>query len=215
MLDTAPAQVGDMYHTVNAADVHKHAVAGHALHGAGVMLAHLDAGPHLGGGGGPGLLLHGLDGAHHTAAGAVDLGDAQLHALLDQLGHSGVTGQTGLGGGHEHTLTAHGHHDAALVLLGDNALHDILVLAGRLDVLPHLHSVDLLLGQCRVPLHVVDADDEQLILLAHLHHVLRLEGGIVGQLVYRDVAGLLTTQVHMDFCGGNGGYHAGYLFSCI
>ena len=179
------------------------------------MLAHLNAAPHLSGGGGTGLLLHNLDGTHHTAAGTVHLGDPQLHALLDQLGHGRITGQAGLGGRDKHPHALHGHHDAALVFLGYDALHDLLVGTGLLDVLPHLDGVHLLLGQGGVSLHIVDADDEQLHLIAHLHHVLRLHGGIIRQLVHRDIAGLLAAQIHMDFRGGDGRHHAGYLLSCI
>ena len=68
-----------MYHTVHAADVHEHAVGGHGLHGAGVVLADLDIrprspparpdGPHT---------VTALDGADHAAAGTVDLSDAQV-----------------------------------------------------------------------------------------------------------------------------------------
>ena len=48
-----------MYHTVHAADVHEHAVGGHGLDGAGVVLAHLDVLPDLSLGSLTGLVGHG------------------------------------------------------------------------------------------------------------------------------------------------------------
>ena len=72
-----------MDHAVHAADVHEGAVGSQGLHGTSVLLALLNVGPHLGGLGGALLGLNGADGAHHTAAGAVGLGDAQADMLLE------------------------------------------------------------------------------------------------------------------------------------
>ena len=204
-----------MYHTVHAADVHKHAVAGHGLHGAGVVLADLDALPNGSLGSLTGLVLHGTDGAHHAAAGTVDLGDPQGHGLADHLGQIGAAGLAALGSGHEHAHALDVDDDAALVLLGDLALQGGLILAGLLDVLPDLHGIQALLGQHGIALHVVDADDVGLDLVADLHHVLGLHVGISGQLVHGNVAGLLAAQVHLNLGGTNSRHDTGYLLSCI
>ena len=198
-----------MYHAVHAADVHEHAVAGHGLDGAGVVLAHLDVGPQLSLGSLPGLVGHRADGAHHAAAGTVDLGDPQLDLLLHHGRQIGAPGLTALGGGDEHPHALDGHHDAALVLLGDSALQDGLLLHGLLDVLPDLGGVQTLLGQLRVALHVVDPDHVGLDLVAHVDDVLGLDIGVVAQLTELDVSRLLGPHVHLHLGGGNGGNDAG------
>ena len=215
VLDAGPGQLGDMYHTIHAADVHEHTVGSHGLHGAGVVLADLDVVPDLRLGGLTGLVLHGTDGTHHAAAGTVDLGDAQGDGLADHLAQLSAAGLAGLGSGHEHAHALDVDDDAALVLLGDLALQGGLVLAGLCDVVPHLHGVQTLLGQHGIALHVVDADDVSLDLVADLHHVLGLDVGISGQLVDGNIASLLAAQIHLHLGRANGRYDTGYLLSCI
>ena len=126
-----------------------------------------------------------------------------------------AAGQTGLGSGHEHAHALDVDHDAALVLLGDLALQSSLLLTGLLDVLPDLDSVQTLLGQHGIALHVVDADDIGLDLVADLHHILRLHAGIGGQLVDVDITCLLAAQVNLHLGGTDGSHDTGYLLSCI
>ena len=179
------------------------------------MLANLDVGPQLGLGGLAGLLGHGADGAHHPAAGAVDLSDAQLDLLTLHGREVGAPGLTALGGGDEHPHALDGDHDAALVLLGDSALQDSLLLHGLLDVLPDLGGVQTLLGQFSVALHVVDADDPGLDLVAHVDQVLGLDVGIVAQFAELDVSGLLGTHIHLNLGGGDGRHDAGHPVTVI
>ena len=204
-----------MYHTVHAADIHKHAIAGHGLDGTGIVLTHLDALPNGSLGSLTGLVLHGTDGAHHTAAGTVDLGDPQGHGLADHLGQVRTAGLAALGSGNEHAHALDVDDDAALVLLGDLTLQGGLVLAGLLDVLPDLHGVQALLGQHGIALHVVDTDDIGLDLVADLHHILGLHVGISGQLVHGNIAGLLAAQIHLDLSGTHSRHDTGYLLPCI
>ena len=199
-----------MYHAVHTADVHEHAVGGHGLHGAGIVLAHLDGSPHLLLRGLAGLVGNGADGAHHTAAGTVDLGDAQLDLLLDHGAQVRTAGLAALGSGNEHPHALDGDHDAALVLLGDHALQHSLVLHGLFDVLPDLHGVQTLLAQLGVTLHIVDADHNGLDLVIDVDDVLRLDAGVVGQLTELDVGGLLGAHIHLDLGGGDGGDDAGH-----
>ena len=204
-----------MYHAVHAADVHKHAIAGHGLDGAGIVLTHLDALPDGGLSSLTLLILHGTDGTHHTTAGAIDLGDPQGDGLADHLAQIGTTGLTALRGGNEHTHALDVDDDTALVLLGDLALKSGFVLAGLSDILPDLHGVQTLLGEHSVALHVVDTDDVGLDLVTHLHHVLRLHAGIGGQLFRRNIACLLAAQIHLNLGGTHGRHDTGYLLSCI
>ena len=201
VLDAAPGQLGDVDHAVHAADVHESAVGSQGLHGAGIALAVLD--PDLLRSGGTLGAHHAADGTHHAAAGTVDLGDHQTHLLLEQGAHGSLTGQTGLRGGDEHPDALHRHHDAALVVLGDHAVQNSLVLTGGLDLLPALDHVKALLGQGDHALLIVDADDEGLDLVAHLDQLLNLGGGVVGQLGYGNVAGVLGAQIHLDLSRRN------------
>ena len=214
-LDAAPAQLGDMYHAVHAADVHKHAIAGHGLHGAGIALALFDGAPDLLLSSPAGLVSDRADGAHHAAAGAVDLGDAQLDLLALHLREIGAPGLAALGGGNEHPHALDGHHDAALVLLGDDAVQHRLILHGLLDVLPDLGGIQTLLAQFGVALHVVDPDHPGLDLVAHMDNVLGLHAGVVAQLAELDVGGLLGADIHLDLSGGDGGDNAGHPIAVI
>ena len=204
-----------MYHTVHAADVHEHTVGGHGLDRTGVVLADLDVLPDLSLCSLTSLVGHGLDGADHAAAGAIDLGDAQGDGLADHGAQLSAAGLTGLGSGYEHAHALDVDDDAALVLLGDLALQGGLLFAGLLDVLPDLDSVQTLLGQHGIALHVVDADDVGLDLIADLHHILRLHVGIGGQLVDGNIACLLAAQIDLYLSGPNGSHDTGYLLSCI
>ena len=204
-----------MYHAVHTADVHEDTVGGHGLHDAGVVLADLDVGPDLSLLGGALLGLDGADGAHDAAAGAVDLGDTEVDLLLDEAGEVSAPGQAALGGGDEDPDALDGHHETALVFLGDGTLEDGLLLDGLLDVLPDLHGVQTLLGELGVAFHVVDADDVGLDLVAHVDNVLGLDGGIVAQLAELDVGGLLGAHIHLHLSRGDGGDDTGDLLSCI
>ena len=215
VLDAAPGQLGDVDHAVHAADVHEHAVAGHGLHGAGVVLAHLDGAPHGLLSGLAGLVSDAADGAHHAAAGTVDLGNAELDLLTLHGRQISAAGLAALRSGNEHADALDGNHDAALVLLGDSAFQHGLLLNGSLNVLPDLHSVQTLLGQLGIAFHIVDADNIGLDLVAHLHDILGLRAGIVAQLAELDVSILLSANIHLNLGGGDGGDNTGYLLSCI
>ncbi len=179
------------------------------------MLADLDVVPDLGLGSLASLVGHGADGTHHAAAGAVDLGDTQGDGLADHLAEVGAAGLTALGSGHEHAHALDVDDDAALVLLSDLALQSDLVLAGLLDVLPNLHGIQTLLGEHGVALHVVDADDVGLDLVADLDDVFRLGVGVGGQLFHGNIARLLAAQVDLHLGGADRRDDTGYLLSCI
>ena len=215
VLDAAPAQLGNVHHAVHAADVDEGAVGSEALDDAMVLLVDLDLVPDLLGGSLAGLSGDGTDGADHSAAGAVDLGDLHADGLTDQLAQIAALGNAGLGSGNEHADALDIGNQAALVLLGDDALDDRLLLAGSLDLVPALDGVQTLLGQHHGALHVVDTDHIDLDLIAHIEQVLGLGSGIAADLAVGDVAGVLGAQVHIHFGGGDGRDDAGHLVSCI
>ena len=136
-------------------------------------------------------------------------------ALLDELAQVAVLGQTALGSGNEHTHALDGNDDAALVFFGDDALENSLILNGILDVLPDLDRVEALLGKGGIALHVVDADDVGLDLVADMDDVLDLGVGIAGKLADGNVARLLAAQVDLDLGRADGRDDTGHLISCI
>ena len=215
VLDATPAELADVNHAVNAADVDKGAVAGEALDNAVVDLADLDLVPD-----GLGLLAalllqDGTDGADDAAAAAVDLGDLQADSGLDQLGHRGVLRQSALAGGHEHAHAADADDNAALVLLGDNAFDYLAVGLSLLDNLPGLGGVETPLAELRGALDVIDADDNGLDRVADFDGVLNVDSAVVGELSSRDESGILSAEVNTHLGGRDSHNCAGYPVAII
>ena len=214
LVDAAPAQLGHVDHAVDAANVHKGAVAGQGLDHAMILLADLDLVPD-----GLGALAalglgNAADGTDDPLAGLVHLGNLEADGLLQQLAHLGLTGQIGLGGGNKNTHALHIDHNAALVLLGDNAFENSAIVNGFLDLSPHLGSVQALLGQHSGALNIVDSHNDSLDLVANLHSVLNLDA-IISELRSGDEAGVLRAQIDTDLSAGDGNNSAGYLVSII
>ena len=214
-LDPVPAQLGNVHHAVHAADIHKCAVGGQGLDHAMVLLAVLNLRPDLLLRSLAGLGGDGADGANDTAAGTVDLGNLQLHGLAHHAGHIAALGNAGLGSGDEHPDALHIADQAALVLLGDGAFHSGLVLGVGSHIVPHLQAVQLLLAQLHGALLIVDANHEDLDLVANLQDILGLYRGIGADFVIRDVTGMLGAQIDLDFGVADTGNGSNNLISCI
>ena len=154
------------------------------------------------------------DGANNALAGLVDLGDLQADGLLEELAQLSVSGQVGLGGGNEHAHALDVDHNAALVLLGDNAFQNGAVLGSGLNVVPALGSVETLLGEHCGAFNVVDSDNDSLNGVANLDGVFDLDA-VVGKLGGGNEAGILGTQINADLGAGDCNYGSGYLISII
>ena len=135
--------------------------------------------------------------------------------LLQQLAHGSLAGQASLGGGHKHPDALDADHNAALVLLGDNALDSGVILTGLLNIVPALDGVETLLGQGDNTLLIVDAHDIGLDLVAHVDQIFDLYSGIVGQLRHRYVTGVLGAEIDIDLSGRNASDNACNLLPCI
>ena len=83
-----------------------------------------------------------------------------------------------------------------------------MLFTGLLHVIPALHGVKTLFGQTYNAFGIIDPYDYDLDLLPDLDHVLRLNGGIVRQLVHRYVAGMFRPKIHIDLSRCNGSYDA-------
>ena len=214
LVDAAPAQLGHMDHAVDAADVHKCAVAGQGLDHAVVLLADLDLVPDGLGALAALSLGNAADGAHNALTGLVDLGDLQADGLLQELAQLSVSGQVGLRGGNEHAHALDVDHNAALVLLGDNAFQNGAVLGSGLNVVPALGSVETLLGEHCGAFDVVDSDNDGLNGVANLDGVFDLDA-VVGKLGGGNEAGILGAQINADLGTSDCNYNSGYLISII
>ena len=215
ILDAVPGQLRDMHHAVHAANVHKGAIRGEALDNAMILLTHFDLRPDLLLGSLAQLVGHGTDGADHTAAGTVDLGNLHLHGGLHQLRQVAALGHTGLGGGDEHTDALDIGHDAALVLLGNETLNNGLALRSGLNLFPSLAGFQTLLGKTRRTLGIIDVHHQHLNLVADFQNIFRLHGRIGAEIINRDITCVLCTQVHLNLGGANGSYNACDLISVI
>ena len=192
-----------MDHAVHAADVDECAVAGQGLDGAVILLADLDLAPDLLLCGLALLRSDGTDGADDAAAGTVDLGDAQLDVLLQKLAQIAALGNAGLGSRNEHADALDIDDDAALVLLGDDAFDDVLVLSRSFDLFPCLACFQTLLGQTDDAFAVVDMDNDCFNLIADLDSLFGLDVGVAGEVFQRNVRGVLGAQVDFDLGRAN------------
>ena len=77
----------------------------------------------------------------------------------------------------------------------------VLFSAQAVDVVPDLQAVQLLLGQLHGAFLIVDANDEDLDLVANFQDVFGLHRRIGADFVIRDVAGMLGAEVDLDFGG--------------
>ena len=203
-----------MNHAVHAADIDKRAVGGQGLDNAGIVLADLDFAPDLLLSGLALLGSDGTDGADHTAA--VDLGNTELDLALDERAQIAALGNVGLGSGNEHADALHIDDNAALVLFGDNAFHDLAALNGSLDLFPSLACFQTLLGQTDNTLAVVDVNDNSLDLIADLDKILDLGAGICGgELLHGNVSGVLRAEIDFDLIGADRHDGAGDLIPVI
>ena len=129
---------------------------------------------------------------------AVDLGQAELDGLLDQLAQIAALGNAGLRGRHEHTDALDIDDNTALVLFGDNAFKHVLGFDRVLDLFPSLAGFQTLLGQADDAFAVVDVHDNSFDLVADLDQILDLGVGVGREVFDRDVSGVLRAQIDFD-----------------
>ena len=208
MLDAGPGQLGNVDHTVHTAEVNKRAVGSQGLHNAGVMLTDLELLPQsrflrL-------ALLAGdkTDGADRTVACGVHFDDLEAHGLLEQGGQILHAVERCMRRGNENAHAVGHDQKAALDHFADDTLEHLAGLLSRNNGLPALERVHALFGQHDSAFLIVGAHDEQLQLITDLHNVGGVGVRIGGQLLSRNIAGLLSAD-HFDLhlVGGNADNH--------
>ena len=215
MLDAPPGQLGDMDHAVHTADIHEGAVGSEGLDNALILHAHLDGLPDLGLSLLAGLVQQGLDRANDTVALRVDFGNAQLLSGLHQRIKGRLAGQTSLAGGDEHADALDQSHDAALILIHNDALHGLLALHSGLQNFPVLHGIQTLLGKHDPAFHIIHTDNKGFHFIAHMDIVSHHVSGIVGQLGGGNITRLLDAQINGNVSCVDRCNDAGHLFSCM
>ena len=201
MLDALPGKLGDVNHSVHAADVDECAVVGKRLDGAGILLTDLSLCPESFLSGLSLLLEDGTDGADSSSLVVVDLDDAELD-VLSQKAVKRLAARCGCKRTGDENANAVGNSDnAALDNIGDNAFEDLIGLSRVSDIAPCLHSVITALGKHNGALCIVGLHDDKADLVAYLELLLRVSGRICAVLVHGDIAGMLSADVDLDLCG--------------
>ena len=173
-----------------------------------VVLADLDVIPDLLGLCAALCISYDADRAYDAAAGLVDLADAELDLLLEELGHGSVLRKAGLAGGNEYANALDEDDYAALVLLHDGALDYGALIACVYDVVPVFGGVKTLLGEHNGALDVVDAHNVGFDLIADLDDVIDIDARLVGELVYGDISGLLGSEIYGNLSLSDGRNYA-------
>ena len=212
-LDSLPGQLGCVNHTVNAAQVDKRTVRGHALNSTGVNLAFLDLVPES-------FLcslalcsLNQSDGALSLLA-LTDLKDSQLNGGVKQNVQIAVLGNAGLRCVYEHAIAVNGNDNAALNNLDYSALQHFLGVLCANDSEPVLVRINALLGKFSNSLDVADTNDKGIYLVTSVESVSQLFRRIINLLGF-DVTRNACAEVQLDLCIGNVFNGSGNDISCI
>ena len=214
LVNTAPAQLGDMNHAVYAANIDKSAVTGQGLYNTMILLADFHLVPELLNTLTALRLGNAADGTDNTFPGTVDLGDAQTHVFVKELGKLGLTGQIGLAGRDKHADAGYVHHNAALVLFGHSTFENCIALNGFFHIGPCLGGIEAALGEHRRAFHVVNTNNDCFDRITDLNGILDLHSGF-GEFRCRDKSGVLGTQINTDFRPGDRHDGSAYLLAII
>lgn len=166
--DAAPAEVGDVYETVHAAEVDEHAVVGDVLHLALEHLTLLELGDDL-------LLLLlelGLDESlvadDDVLVFLVDLHDLELHVLADEDVIVADGTHVDLRAGQERLDAEHVDDHTALGAALDVAVDDLVVLERLVDAVPAAGLAGLLVAETELAVLVLEGLDIDFNLVAFL-----------------------------------------------
>ena len=170
MADTLPRHIGDVKETVEAAEVHEHAVFGDVL---GLTGNDLTFGEGL-----EEILTLGVAfffkqhtaGHDDVAATAVDLQHAEFVFLVHQSVHVRHGAQVHMGTGEERFHAAQIHSVTALDAAHDTALDDAVLFLHVFELIEELHPLCFFEGQGDGAFLFVLASDEDVHTVAHLHN---------------------------------------------
>ena len=183
MMDSSPGKLGEMYHSVNAAEVNECAVRGQALNGSFIDRTLFNGIPEC-------LLLclallacNRTDGSVSAAALILDLDD--LHALgrSDKCGKVSVARDSGLRCGDEYAVGIERNDNSSLYSLDNLALKNLAAFVSRDYVFPILIGINALFRKGRNTVNVAYFDYECFNFVAELEHIFKLCRLIVGYLI--------------------------------
>ena len=216
MLHAVPRQLGDVNHTVHAADVHKRTVGGHRLHHTGVDLTDLGLRPErffflftL-------LTSDRTDRADRTTTRGVDLDHTETDIRALQRGQIVHTVDRCLRRRHKHADAVGNHQHAALDDVGHGTFQNFAGLGRLHDGVPALHRIHTLLGKHDGAFLIVGAHNEQIQFIADLDDIGRIDIRVSAQFVGGNVTGLLTADdFHLNLVGSDAHNDTVDSFICI
>ena len=97
----------------------------------------------------------------------------------------------------------------------DIAFDDLAGLSGLSDLFHALARCELLAGELDDAILIHNLLDDEVQLIANLHQVFDLGGGIIGQLAQLDKAGLLRSDIHLDLVGRDAGHDSFHNTACM
>ena len=199
VVDTAPAEVGDVDEAIHAAEVDEHTVAGDVLDHAFQHLTLLEVADNLGLLSLDLVLDESLVADNDVLVLMVDFDDLELHLLVDI--HIVVadgfdvdlrTGKEGL------DVVEHGDNETALGAALDITGDDLLVVVSLIDALPALQDAGLLVTEHQLAIGILLALDIDLNLVAGL------QVGVVAHLADGDDTVALGSHIDDHFALGDG-----------
>ena len=209
MLDALPGKLGAMDHAVHASQIDERAVIGKGLDDAGILHTFFDRAPEFL----LDLLAHSLvgltDGADCSAAALVDIDHDEVDRLVEHILQAAASGHGGKRSGDEDADAVGNNNQSFADHFNNVAFENCPLLFRFNDSIPILDGVVTLLREHDGAFHIIRLHDDQVQLVADLQLLHGIRLGVVAVLVDRDVARLLSSDIHLDLIRGdvhNGAY---------
>ena len=192
MFDAAPGELGNVNHTVHAADVDECAVACERTHRAGISLAFFSLCPESFFRSCASFFVSGTDRADNSFSSSVDFNDFELDGLADHIFQRIAAADFCKRRGDKHANAVVLDKQAFAVAdnAGHFAFHSRIVVFGKL--VPSFNCVVTLFGKRNRTFDVVGLHDNQVQFVADLDFFGHIHSGVIAVLRGGDIAGVFS-----------------------